>query len=140
MLRHLLAGSACCLALALVLGWFLPAYAQEAKVPAGVDPKMTSDDTDYGSEKKPIKLGSKDELGGPKAERAYLDALRDEAGKPVTYKRVGSVGKSPDGNVMDLYEVTTTSGKKFKLYIDMYHPKKGPGDQPAPKGLFKAKK
>src|SRR5690349_6584676 len=49
----------------------------EAKAPAGVDPKQTSEDAEYGySEKKPIKVGAKDELGGPAAERAYLNTLR----------------------------------------------------------------
>jgi hypothetical protein len=111
------------------------------KVPDGVDPKLTSDDADYGySEKKPIKVGSKEEFGGPAAERAYLDGLRDEAGKAVKYKRLGSVGKSPEGNIMDLYVVTTSAGKEVKLYIDMYHPKNEPEKQPAPKGFYKVKK
>jgi hypothetical protein len=114
--------------------------AGEAKVPAGVDPKLTSEDADYGySREKPIKVGSKDEFGGPKAERAYLDSLRDEAGKGVTYHRQGSVGAGPDGNILDLYEVKTSTGRTLGLYIDMYHPKNDPKKQLAPKGLFKAK-
>lgn len=114
--------------------------AAEAKPPAGVDPKQTSTDAEYGySEKKPIKVGAKDEMGGPAAERAYLNTLRDEAGKPVKYARQGSVGAGPDGNVLDAYEVQTSTGRKLTLYIDMYHPKSDPKKQPAPKGLFKGR-
>jgi hypothetical protein len=114
---------------------------EDDKPSESVDPKMTSDDADYGhSEKKPIKVGSQEGiLGGPDAERAYLNSLRDETGRAVMYVRVGSVGKSPDGNIMDSYEVKTLAGKKFNLYIDMYHPKNEPEKQLAPKGLYKAK-
>jgi hypothetical protein len=58
----------------------------------------------------------------------------------VKYKRVGSVGRSPDGNIMDLYEVTTSSGTIVKLYFDMYHPMNDPAKQLAPRGLYKVKK
>ena len=114
--------------------------ATESKAPAGIDPKLTSKDADYGySQKKPIKVGTKDEFGGPSAERAYLSTLRDEAGKPVTFERLGSFGAGPDGNVLDGYEVQTSTGRKVTLYIDMYHPKSDPRKQLAPKGLFNAK-
>ena len=112
----------------------------EAKPPAGVAPKLSSTDPEYGySQKKPIKVGAKDEFGGPAAERAYLNTLRDEEGKPVIFKRLGSFGDGPDGNVLDGYEVQTSTGRKLTLYIDMYHPKSDPAKQLAPKGLFKAK-
>ena len=112
----------------------------EPKPPGGVDPKLSSADPEYGySQKKPIKVGTKDEFGGPSAERAYLNTLRDEAGKPVTFERLGSFGAGPDGNVLDGYEVQTSTGRKLTLYIDMYHPKSDPKKQLAPKGLFKAK-
>jgi hypothetical protein len=115
--------------------------AQGQKLPAGMDPKMTSDDPEYGySKKKPIKVGAKGAVGSPAAERAYLEGLRDEAGKPVQFKRRGSVGFGPDGNILDLYEVITSSGKRVELYIDMYHPKNDPAKQFAPKGFYKEKK
>lgn len=111
----------------------------EPKVPAGVDPKLTSADPEYGySQKKPIKVGSKDEFGGPAAERAYLNTLRDEAGKPVTFERQGSFGAGPDGNMLDGYKIQTSTGHEDLLYIDMYHPECDPKRQLAPKGLFKA--
>ena len=112
----------------------------EPKPPAGVNPKLSSADPEYGySQKKPIKVGTKDEFPGPSAERAYLNTLRDEVGKPVTFERLGSFGAGPDGNVLDGYEVQTSTGRKLTLYIDMYHPKSDPKKQLAPKGLFKAK-
>jgi hypothetical protein len=112
----------------------------ETKPPPGVDAKLTSTDAEYGySKEKPIKVGSRDEFGGPAAERAYFSTLRDEAGKPVTFNRIGSFGAGPDGNILDGYDVQTSTGRKLVLYIDMYHPKNDPKKQLAPKGLFKAK-
>jgi hypothetical protein len=111
----------------------------EAKPPEGVDPKLTSTDPEYGySTMKPIKVGSSDEYGGPAAERAYFNTLRDETGKPVKFQRLGSYGAGPDGNILDGYEVQTSTGRTITLYIDMYHPKSDPKKQLAPKGLFKA--
>ena len=56
--------------------------------PAGVDPKLTSADPEYGySQKKPIKVGTKGEFGGPSGKRAYLNSLRDEAGNRNTHPR-----------------------------------------------------
>ena len=112
--------------------------APEKKAPEGVDPKMTSDDADYGySTKKPIQVGADDLLGGPKAEHKYLDSLRDEDGKRVKYVRRGSVS-GVGGSLLDEYVVTTSDGKHLTLYIDMYHPKNTPEKQLAPKGLYKA--
>jgi hypothetical protein len=120
---------------------FYAGQAQErAKRNQPIDPAMTSDDPDYGfTEKKPTKVGSKEEFAGPAAERAYLNELRDEKGKLISYKRVGSVGKSAEGNPLDLYEVTTSTGKQVKLYLDMYHPQNAPAKQLAPKGFTKQK-
>jgi len=39
---------------------------------------------------------------------------------------------------MDLYVVTSSTGQKVKLYIDMYHPQNEPAKQLAPKGFYKA--
>ena len=95
--------------------------AAEAKSPAGVDPKLTSTDADYGyTEKSPIKVGAKDKFGGPAAERAYLNTLRDEAGKPVKFERQGSVGAGPDGNVLDAYEVQTSTGRTLTLLTEVF--------------------
>lgn len=109
-----------------------------AKPPAGVNPKNTSTDADYGyTKEKPIKVGSKEEYGGPKAEKEYLAMLRDEAGKPVTFERQGNVGPGADGNIIDAYEVKTSTGRTIILYMDMYHPRNDPKKQLAPKGLYK---
>jgi hypothetical protein len=125
--------------LLLLLPLLTPTFA-DTKAPAGVDPTQTSTDADYGhSKEKPVKVGDKDPLKGPQAERDYLDALRDDDGKPVRYNRIGSFGAGPDGHVIDGYNVETSTGKKLVIYIDMYHPENDPVKQLAPKGLWKAK-
>ncbi|BCU77313.1 hypothetical protein [Luteolibacter sp. LG18] len=129
-----------CIACSLGVAFAEPAAPAPAKPPAGVNPKLTSADATYGfSKDNPVQTGSKDEYGGPAAEREYLDTLRDEAGKPVAYSRSGSVGAGKDGHILDLYDLQTSTGRKLQLYIDMYHPKNDPKKQPAPAGLFKAK-
>lgn len=116
-----------------------PVFA-ETNPPAGVDPAQTSTDPDYGySKEKPVKVGDKDPLRGPRAERAYLDALRDEHGKPMQYERIGNFGAGPDGHIIDGYQLVTSTGKKLVIYMDMYHPENDPAKQPAPRGLWKAK-
>ena len=51
----------------------LPAIDKKARHPEKVDFKLMSDDATYGyTDKNPFKVGSKDESGGPEAERAYL--------------------------------------------------------------------
>ena len=118
----------------------LPPIKNDAKHPKRVDLKLMSDDPEYGySEKNPIRVGSKEEYGGPEAERAYLNSLLDATGKPVTFKRLGSAGVGPDGNVLDIYEVMIDDGTKVELWIDMYHPDKAPAKQPAPVGFYKKK-
>jgi hypothetical protein len=110
-------------------------------VPAGVDPKLTSDDADYGYTKdKPIKVGTPGMVGSPPAERAYLDLLRDDDGKPVKYRRLGNVGFNKDKHIIDQYLATTAAGKEYRLYLDMYYPDNDPAKQPAPKGFYKARR
>jgi hypothetical protein len=114
---------------------------KDAKHPEGVDVKLMSDDPTYGfSEKNPVKVGSKDEYGGPKAEREYLDSLLDPTGKEVKYARLGSGGGNTQGKPLDIYEITFSSGEKFTLWIDMYQPKNKPLEQPSPVGLYKKKR
>ena len=58
----------------------------------------------------------------PRGERDYLMRLRCSGGEPVEFKRGGSVGPGPHGNILDRYEVRcpghpdTTS-----IFMDMYH-------------------
>jgi len=119
----------------------LPPIDKKADHPAGVNLKLLSEDATYGySDLNAIKVGSKDEFGGPAAERAYLELLLDASGKPVTFKRLFSGGKSPDGKPLDCYEVTLSDGKTVRLWINMYHPKNDPEKQPAPVGFYKKKK
>jgi hypothetical protein len=134
-----------------VCALFIPAAAAEPEVappprvkkpvPAGVDPKLTSDDAEYGFTKdKPIKVGTPGMAGSPAAEHEYLRQLRDDDGMAVRYRRVGNVGMNKDKHIIDLYLVTTSAQKEFRLYLDMYNPDNDPAKQPAPKGLFKAKR
>src|SRR5260370_1434763 len=39
---------------------------------------------------------------------------------------------------MSIYSLTSSTGQKVKLYIDMYHPQNEPAKQLAPKGFYKA--
>ena len=115
-----------------------PPISKEAKHPPGVNMRLLSEDPTYGySEKNPIKVGSKDEYGGPKAEREFLDSLLDSTGKAVKYKRLGSGGANAEGKPLDIYEITLSGGEKFRLWIDMYQPKNKPEKQPSPVGLYK---
>jgi hypothetical protein len=111
---------------------------EDAKHPAGVNLKLMSEDPTYGySQENPIKVGSKNEYGGPKAEREYLDSLLDSAGKALKYVRLGSGGANAEGKPLDHYEITLSNGDKFHLWIDMYQPKNKPEKQPSPVGLYK---
>ena len=96
-------------------------------------PELVSTDKTYGySRENPILVGSESDRGGPRAERDYLDSLLDQDGKAITYRRLGSDGVGPHGNVLDIYLVTTSDGETTKLWIDMYHKDKKPDEQPAP--------
>ena len=113
---------------------------KEAKHPAGVNIKLMSEDPTYGySQKNPIKVGSKDDFGGPKAERDYLDSLVDSTGNAIKYERLGSGGANAEGKPLDMYTITLSNGDQFRLWIDMYQPKNKPAKQPSPVGLYKKK-
>ncbi len=119
----------------------LPPIDPKAKAPAGVNLKLLSEDASYGySDKNPIKVGSKDEYGGPRAEKEYLASLLDASGKPVKFTRLFSGGDSPDGKPLDCYELILSDGKKVRLWINMYYPKNDPAKQPAPVGFYKKRK
>lgn len=116
----------------------LPAIGPKSKPPKGVSKRLMSDDVSFGySEKNPILVGSDEEYGGPKAERAYFDLLLDSKGEKVSYKRIASAGAGPDGNPLDIYEVTVSDGTKVRLWVSMYHPKNKPEKQKAPVGFYK---
>ena len=109
------------------------------EVPDGVDPTMTSRDPLFGlTPERPVRVGSRDELGGPKAQREYFESLRDSRGHPVEFRRKGNVGPGPYGGIVDVYEVKTRDGETARIYIDMSHPDHAPANQPAPPGFFKA--
>lgn len=106
-------------------------------VPQGIDPKGTSDDPSYGYTKNnPIKVGGPKGFRGPESERLYLRHLRDSQFNVFRFRRSGSVGAGPDGHVLDLYELTSSDGNTYKVYIDMYHPDVHPFSVQAPKGMY----
>ncbi len=77
----------------------------------------TAENKNYGfSSEDPVKVGPGPE-GGPANQRAYLDLLRDEMGKSIKYKRLGSCCeyKSENGyqgiGKLDKYEITYLNDK-----------------------------
>ena len=90
-----------------------------------------SGDATFGYDRKnPICVGP-----GPAAAKAYLGGLRDARGRPLRCRHAGSMGPGPHGNILDLYILTDTDGKEFRLFVDHYHPDKGYKNVPAPRGL-----
>lgn len=72
------------------------------------------------------------ELGGknrpvrcaePRGEQQYLARLRDASGKPVQFRRRGSMGVGVYGHILDLYEIRASDGKQGEVYMDMYYTK-----------------
>src|SRR5436305_176813 len=82
-------------------------------------PRKGKQQDDYGVvETRPILLGGTGPISATESEHIYLRHLRDEANHPVSFQRLGSAGPGPDGHTLDLYEVTTTTGKTYRLYLD----------------------
>lgn len=82
-----------------------------------------------GSDKNPVRADM------PRGQRAYLARLRCQDGTAPAFERVGSMGMSPYGGVVDGYEVICAGGKPQTalIHIDMYHP--GHVEQNAPPGF-----
>jgi len=59
----------------------------------------------------------------PQGQRAYLQRLRCANGRAPSVERVGSVGESPYGNIMDHYAVDCrrSAPGRVDVYMDMYH-------------------
>ena len=70
-----------------------------------------------GSEKNPVRAAM------PPGQRAYLARLRCSDGSAPTFERAGSVGESPYGSIMDLYQLKCATGTPAtaSVYMDMYH-------------------
>ncbi len=116
----------------------LEPISKTAKKPRGVNTKLMSKDPKYGyTMESPILVGSKEEYGGPAAEKEYFESLLDATGKPVKFVRKASGGAGPEGKPLDIYEVTVSDGTTVTLYISMYHPKNKPEKQAAPVGFYK---
>jgi len=114
-----------------------PARTATATLPDGIDAAQTSTDATYGYTKDyPIKVGMKDEYSGPAASQVYLRHLRDKHYKPLKFRRLASTGGGPDDHMLDIYELTSSTGEKITVYVDMYHPENTPLSQKAPVGLY----
>ena len=68
-----------------------------------------------GSKENPIKCE------GPSGERAYLNRLVGPDNQFLTYKRKGSRGRGPAGNILDRYVLQSLDGSfEQEIYFDMY--------------------
>ena len=106
-------------------------------VPPGIDPAQTSDDPSYGyTPGNPVRVGFEDEFSGPAASQVYLRHLRDAKFGRFEFERVGSFGGNPDEHLVDKYILRSSTGEKFEIFIDMYHPECTPLRQLAPKGMY----
>jgi hypothetical protein len=85
-----------------------------------------STDANYGTSKKPIKVGGDTDSEGPLNERRFLNALAGPNGEEISYNRQGSccpfdTPKSSFGGMLDVYVITWKGqDKPMKLYISMY--------------------
>ena len=110
---------------------------QGKRFPEGIDPKQTSDDPTYGyALENPVKVGGPKGYSGPQSERLYLEHLRDSNFNPLKFRRAGSFGMTTDNHIVDGYELISEDGKKYFIYMDMYHPEIHPLQVKAPKGLY----
>lgn len=71
-----------------------------------------------GSQENPVRVG------GPAGQRGYLARLRCANLKQPVFKRIGSMGLSPYGNIVDGYALKCEGSEPAErtIYMDMYHP------------------
>ncbi len=91
----------------------------------------TSKSLKYGfTSEQPVKVGTGSE-GGPANQRAYLDLLRDQQGRPIKYERLGSCCDYKSKNAivgdmakLDIYKITYLNEKNeemnTKVYLSFY--------------------
>jgi len=60
---------------------------------------------------------------GPRGQHEYLTRLVCRNGKTPKFHRAGSVGESPYGFPMDVYEVKCGWSSEQRVYMDLYHPR-----------------
>lgn len=70
-----------------------------------------------GSEANPVRAAM------PPGQRAYLSRLRCADGQKPAFERIGSMGISPFGNIVDGYSVRCEGSEPAEttVYMDMYH-------------------
>ena len=75
------------------------------------------------------------QFGSIAASKAYLARLGDGSFRRFrSIQRNGST-RGPDGHPTDIYNLTGADGKKYTLYIDIYHPDAGWKNVKAPRGM-----
>ncbi len=58
----------------------------------------------------------------PSGSEFYLQRLRTSSGRPLQYRRRGSVGVGPYDNILDEYQIRDPdSNDMTSIFIDMYH-------------------
>ena len=57
----------------------------------------------------------------PAGQKYYISRLRCSDGETPRYERVGSAGRGPYGNVVDVYDLRCQTGEPFSIVFDMYH-------------------
>jgi len=60
---------------------------------------------------------------GPSGQREYLGRLVCPGGEAPGFQRRGSIGESPYGFPMDVYEVRCKGQAEQAVYMDLYHPR-----------------
>lgn len=119
---------AAAVAMGLGLGLAMPARADDslARMLRGESAMQGKELAKKIAEAEAFPLGSKENpvrVLMPVGERAYLARLRCSDGAVPEFRREGSFGDGPYGNILDRYALTCGGGepKSVQVYMDMYH-------------------
>jgi formylglycine-generating enzyme required for sulfatase activity len=128
--------------------WAAERPAEPQAAPAGLDPRLTSDDATYGYTRgNPIVVGGPPQgtddraavRGGIAAIGSYCARLRDTWGRPIKSWLIAKSGRGPDGHDLAAYQLSA-GGREHSvlavLYFDMFHPDAGWRAAKAPKGMY----
>jgi hypothetical protein len=108
---------------AVVLAAVLPGAAQEPspRLPAPPACAVSADPEFARTTGKAARVGGGAYYVGGR-ERRYLEALRGPEGQALTFERKGSTRQSPDGGILDHWQVSWAGlGEPISIYLDAYH-------------------
>jgi hypothetical protein len=94
-----------------VFGLFGPELSPEQLAAAVAE----ADKHPLGAKENPVRVSM------PPGERRYLGNLRCPTGEAPGFSRLGSTGKGPFGNILDVYTVKCPAAEPVNVYMDMYH-------------------